>query len=172
MLSAPVLNFLQISHRQITENWLFPSPINPFPLVSVFTPRLPLVSSINQHSFNTPNPLDTFLFPHEQRRNVFVQLYGSHQSPWEACYAQQNPHYNLCKTEDGGVGGNPASLSSSNALKKTCVSAEIHIGKWISHLKHCFSLREAFNPLKFLSNLPWKCLSQEYNSDDITDLIY
>ena len=69
-------------------------------------------------------------------------------------------------------GETPLSLSSSNALKKTCISAEIHIGKWISHLKHCFSLREAFNPLKFLSNLPWKCLSQEYNSDDITDLIY
>ena len=66
----------------------------------------------------------------------------------------------------------PLSLNSSSALKKTCISAEIHIGKWISHLKHCFSLREAFNPLKFLSNLPWKCLSQEYNRDDITDLIY
>jgi hypothetical protein len=44
----------------------------------------------------------------------------------------------------------PGSLSSSNALKKTCMSAEIHIGKWISHLKHCFSLREAFNPLNLL----------------------
>lgn len=76
------------------------------------------------------------------------------------------------KQRTGGVGGTPLSLRGSNALKKTCISAEIHIGKWISHLKHCFSLREAFNPLKFLSNLPWKRLSQAYNSDDITDLIY
>jgi hypothetical protein len=69
-------------------------------------------------------------------------------------------------------GESPDSQSSSNALKKTCFSAGIHIGKWISHLKHCFSLREAFNPLKFLSNLPWKCLSREYNANDRTDLIY
>lgn len=64
------------------------------------------------------------------------------------------------------------SLSGSGAARKSCISAEIHIGKWISHRKHCFSLREAFNPLKFLSNLPWKCSSRAQNSEDGADLIY
>lgn len=116
----------------------------------VFTPGRPPVSSTNRHSFSTPNPLDTFLFPDEQRRNVFARLYGSHQS---------HPRSRLCKAAGGRCGGRPPFSEPLQCPQKTGISAEIHIGKWISHRKHCFSLRGAFNPLKFLSNLPCKCLS-------------
>lgn len=87
-----------------------------------------------------------------------MRLYGSHPSRGEAPW---NPCAHLCKAGGGRRGGDvPLTLSGSSVSQKTCISAEIHIGKWISQRKHCFSLREAFNPLKFLSNLPWKSSSR------------